>query len=621
MPEGLAAMPAGAGLAVALHAVPLGGVPNDRMLELARAQYRQLCHEQAQMAAVLVELSRCTTIPGPGEVARADTPGRYAPAETRAALRWTRYTADVEHGVSESVIYGMPEVFAAWLAGDIDRARVNLFDRYLTGLTREQIAAICGAAVPRAPQLTTGQLAGLLRRMVIAIDPDAASRWYRKGINGRDVTAYVAEDGTVTVSANGLPADEAAAACERVQQWAAAAKRAGHPGRIGQIRGDLFLGLLDGRFHGMTREQVIAALIAGYRLSGPAGPNPTATDGAAGGDPTADSDTDGDTDGDTDDTECDDADRSSGPDYSGPDDDGPDDGGSGGSGSGPGGGAAAEGLGDQRVGIEIRVGLATLLGLDEHPAEIPGLGLLVAPDARLRVAVQGRAEWRFAVTDTDGTLLSEGRTRRRPAGVRGDGPPGGIVELHIPETLLHELVADPPSCGVWAAVVADIAVQHADRDRHLADLDARPGDRLPGAALRRHTEIRDRTCTFAGVCRHPAHTGEIDHSRDRQAGGATVRINLGPLCPHDHGVKHGAGWTVTQPQPGTFVWCSPLGGRYVTRGEFLTPELPEPAPADPGPWNDVPARTIDGPSLSRPPPRAPPPPAAHGREYPDEPPF
>ena len=54
-----------------------------------------------------------------------------------------------------------------------------------------------------------------------------------------------------------------------MQELAAAAKRAGHPGLIGQIRGDLFLGLLDGRFHHLTREQMIAALIADYRPDGP----------------------------------------------------------------------------------------------------------------------------------------------------------------------------------------------------------------------------------------------------------------------------------------------------------------------------------------------------------------
>ncbi len=264
--------------------------------------------------------------------------------------------------------------------------------------------------------------------------------------------------------------------------------------------------------------------------------------------------------------------------------------------------------------------MATLLGHDEHPAEIPGLGLLIAPAARHRVALQGRAEWRFAVTDADGALIAEGHTRRRPHGIRREGPPGGIVELHVPATMLRELAAEPHRCGHWAAVVADIAAQHADREHHLADLDARPGDRLPGAALRRHTQIRDRTCTFAGVCRRPARASEMDHSRDHAHGGVTRRANLGPLCDHDHDVKHRAGWTVAQPDPGTFTWRSPLGGEYTTRGETLLPELPEPAPSDPEAGTAPPTHTLEGPILYRPPPPPTPPPVPP-REYPDEPPF
>jgi hypothetical protein len=545
--------------------------------------------------------------------------------------------ADTELGIAESVAHGMPGLFEVWTAGLVDRAKVGLFDRYLTGLTPEQIAQICAVGVPQAPKLTTGQLASLLRRMVIGIDPEAAARWYRRGIRDRDLTAYLAEDGTVTMTATGLPADEAQAACERLQGVAAAAKRAGHPGRIGQIRTDLFLGLLDRRFDGMDVEQVIAALIDGYRPAGPAGPDAPAPtppgDGSghgAGGDarPDATADPDGGPDGrgphDGPEDGPGDGSRDESPEDDSPEDDSPDGGpsdGPAGPGPLPGGGGAGGSATDRRVGIEIRIGLATLLGRDEHPAEIPGLGLLVAPDARHRVAAQTRAEWRFAVTAPDGTLLSEGRTRHRPAGARRDGPPGGIVELHIPESLLNELTADPAAAGGWAAVIADIALQHTDRDRHHDDLDAHPDHRLPGAALRRHTEIRDRTCTFAGVCRHPAHRSQIDHSRDHADGGLTVRINLGPLCSHDHQVKHRAGWTVEQPVPGEFVWSSPLGGRYVTRGEFLLPQLPEPVPADPGPWPDVPSRRIEGPILSRPPPPPPAPPPAAPVDYPDEPPF
>src|SRR4051812_18028035 len=85
-----------------------------------------------------------------------------------------------------------------------------------------------------------------------------------------------------------------------------------------------------------------------------------------------------------------------------------------------------------------------------------------------------------------------------PAGVpRGSSPPGpagGIVEVHVPATLLAELIAEgrspEPTVAPWAAVLADIAGQYGARNRR--DLDAHPDDRLPHTALRRHIQIRDR---------------------------------------------------------------------------------------------------------------------------------
>ena len=76
------------------------------------------------------------------QVTRTESPDRFAPDETRAALRWTRRAADVEHGLAESVVHDLPQLMAAWLAGVVDRPRVGVFDQYLTGLTLQQIDKI-----------------------------------------------------------------------------------------------------------------------------------------------------------------------------------------------------------------------------------------------------------------------------------------------------------------------------------------------------------------------------------------------------------------------------------------------------------------------------------------------
>jgi hypothetical protein len=75
-----------------------------------------------------------------------------------------------------------------------------------------------------------------------------------------------------------------------------------------------------------------------------------------------------------------------------------------------------QGTGSTRRGvIDLRVDLATLTGLAEHPGEIPGYGPVVADIARQVTTTQENSQWRVAVTDPDrGAVLWNGTTKRRP---------------------------------------------------------------------------------------------------------------------------------------------------------------------------------------------------------------
>lgn len=233
-----------------------------------------------------------------------------------------------------------------------------------------------------------------------------------------------------------------------------------------------------------------------------------------------------------------------------------------------------------RTGIEIRIRLSTLLGHDEHPAEIPGLGPVLAGPARDAVARHRHAEWRCAITDTDGHLLLAGHTRHRPVPTPGSRQCpvqslGGVVELQVPATLLARLVADPPPG--WQRLIADLAAQYARRDHLRAALDQQPHARFPHRALRRHIEIRDRTCIYPG-CRRPARKAQQDHTHEHRHGGVTVEANLGALCVVHHSLKTAGHWRLTQPIRGTFRWTSPLRHSYLTRGEPVCSPLPDPVP-------------------------------------------
>jgi hypothetical protein len=231
----------------------------------------------------------------------------------------------------------------------------------------------------------------------------------------------------------------------------------------------------------------------------------------------------------------------------------------------------------RRAGVEIRAEITTLLGLDDHPAEIAGWGAVHADLARRLVREQTDAQWRYAICDQDGRLLCEGIARRRPDGypARANAPAcGGIVELQITLSDLRRLAAQPARLGDWATVIADVARQADQQDR---DTRQNPQAREPGASLRRHTQIRDRTCVHPG-CRAPAAHTDSDHTHAWAHGGATRDDNLGAICRHDHRLKHEGGWQVTQSASGHFVWTSRLGRRYHVRPPLIIQPLPDPIP-------------------------------------------
>ncbi|PZS39803.1 MAG: hypothetical protein DLM62_06305 [Pseudonocardiales bacterium] len=240
------------------------------------------------------------------------------------------------------------------------------------------------------------------------------------------------------------------------------------------------------------------------------------------------------------------------------DDSGPDDGGSGDGAAGD--DSTSSTSNDQSaqpartgVGMELRVRLSTLLGLDQYSAELAGWGYLHAELARELTSTLGGARWRFALTDEQGQLTHSGTTYARATGISPRSAASrAIVELQVPTDQLRTLATDTTNPNGWAEVITDLFRQLENRahlDRHLAD----GARRAPGAALRRELETRDRHCTMIG-CRAPARTADKDHTLDHAKHGPTSDGNLGNVCRHDHRLKHEGGWTLQQPKPGNFRW-------------------------------------------------------------------
>ena len=243
---------------------------------------------------------------------------------------------------------------------------------------------------------------------------------------------------------------------------------------------------------------------------------------------------------------------------------------------------------DQRVGVEVRVALSTLLGHDEQPGEIPGLGPIPASHARAVVAGQRRAEWRYAITDDDGRLLFDGITRRRPRGCTTTGPPGGIVELHVPAALLAELTNSGDDAAgrrwragraYWPTSPASTAIATGATSTPTPTT----GYPVPRCAATPRSATAPASASAAATA-PPAATRTTPSSTS--TAGPTVAADLAPLCRHDHILKGQAGWTLQQPTPGAFVWTSPLGGRYEVQPEPVLPPLPGTCPGPDDPRHD-----------------------------------
>ncbi|MDD7935525.1 HNH endonuclease signature motif containing protein [Actinomycetospora straminea] len=650
VPAGLEETPAGAALGAVLERIDPQRVSPYDTVRLVAAQRRQLAHQQACFHACAREAALADPT-APGGRAEMDVP--EAGDELRIVLAASRTAVGRVLDLAEAA-ERHPRLGAAWREGRIDEQRVAILVRWTTALAEEHAATVIGELVDQAATMTPSRLIDRVQALAKALDPAWAEELYRQHRRQRRVRARCTEAGTVNLSAMDLPLEGGVRTVRRINVLAARAQAAGHPGLIETIRADVFLAVFHPDNAGASDAELVAAVLAAARPDDPrprrapdpaeappAGPGGDAPDGDApgGGAP---------------------GDDALGGDALGGDARGGDARG----GDAPGGGAdradaataapadragdddvpAGEGAGMRRPTrqsrFELRVGLGTLLRLDDRPARLPGWGVVAAGVARELAAAHADAEWRVAVTDAAGALVAALITRHRPAETTTTpqeppmpGAPRPVVELNVDEALLERL--HPGDHPGWARLLADLqhqlrqwrtacaedeaawaaeqeAEQRAEQEaeRRADDPAAqgghdRPEDReplargpdadtwarvaarrrrrarealarFPSAALRRWITVRDRSCVFP-PCGASALEAEIDHTRSVLERGLTLADNLGPACGHDHDLKD-RGWTLTQPRPGWFRWTSPTGHAYERPPRPVVDDLPEPRP-------------------------------------------
>src|SRR5580693_7935740 len=167
-----------------------------------------------------------------------------ATAESGCALALTGRSAEALVDLAEGVRHtGVEEALAR---GWIDVAKARVFAEELAGLPSARAWWISTRVLVEAPDLTTAQLRGRLRRAVLADDPDAARRRAEKARAGARVEMWPEGSGNYAIAGRELPEAGAVLADRHVSALAKALKRAGRPGSMDQIRAEVYLALLSG---------------------------------------------------------------------------------------------------------------------------------------------------------------------------------------------------------------------------------------------------------------------------------------------------------------------------------------------------------------------------------------
>lgn len=151
----------------------------------------------------------------------------------------------------------------------------------------------------------------------------------------------------------------------------------------------------------------------------------------------------------------------------------------------------------------------------------------------------------------------------------------GSVDITVDLATLAELNDRSGELAGMGPVIADIArqvtaEQHDSTWSYTVTDNGRPvatgtTRRRPTAAIKRQVHARYPTCVFPG-CRMPARDCDLDHRVPWAESGPTDTEHLGPLCRHDHIVRHKAGWKVHREPDGSYVFTSRLGHTYPTSG-------------------------------------------------------
>jgi hypothetical protein len=220
------------------------------------ASFRRLASwaQAGELAAVAEIASRSAAADDKIGVDDEGRPSRIsdeATAEVSLALAMTRIGASWWTDLATTLTWRLAATGAALAAGQIDLSRARVIAEATGVLDDDTARAVEAAVLPGAGDRTTSQLRAVLRRAVIAADPEGCEQRRKEAERKARVCLYPDEEGTASLTGQNLPGTRAAAAMARISALARALRAAGAGGGIDLLRAQVFIGLLLGTMPGI----------------------------------------------------------------------------------------------------------------------------------------------------------------------------------------------------------------------------------------------------------------------------------------------------------------------------------------------------------------------------------
>ena len=230
-------------LGAILSAIDLSKLTGREVIQVIKAQYQQVSHHQAAVYRAMAEAAHC--VEG-DSLERSKAPDEYSVEEVGAALSLTRRKAEREVSTALA-LREHPHVRSALECGAIDSPKACLLttdtDHLESGSAREVISHL----LPRAGELTTGQLRARIRRLCIQIDPNHGAKRLQHSLAHRKVTAEPNVQGTAALIISECSPDDVYSARDHINLLARRMKTADESRSIDQLRADVAMDLLTGR--------------------------------------------------------------------------------------------------------------------------------------------------------------------------------------------------------------------------------------------------------------------------------------------------------------------------------------------------------------------------------------